>query len=274
MSLTQLEDLAGEEFVDDESLLDDFDDEDFDDDEDVEELFADDFGLDEDDFDDEDFDDEDFDDEGFDPESMAERRFRFRRRRRRMPRFRRRRSKFRSRGRPRFRRAKGRRTTRLRTATGQTARVNLGTSFATAKDLNAFKAETKKAIANARKETRDNFTKLDTRLNNFTKTLDKKINTVDADHRKTRARLKKVESSSRMSGLLPLLMGSPKIENLDLGDGVKIVDKDGKAVEALPIDSVKYKDDNNMLLPLLLTSGAGGGGGMNDTALLAIALMK
>ncbi len=260
MSVTELETAYAEDFDDDEDYFEDFDDDEslLEENDELESLFADDFDDDDEDFDD----DEAFDD---DDETLSERRFR--RRGRRFPRFRRGRTRYRSRGRPRFRRTTGRRTARVRTRSGRTTKVRLNQSFATAKDLNAFKVETKKAIANARKETKDNFTKLDTRLNKFTKTLDKKINSVDADHRKTRSRVRKIESSSRMSSLMPLLMGDPEVNTITFTD-VPTADK--KTVSA----KVDYKDNNNMMLPLLLMSGSGGGGGMNDSALIAFALMK
>jgi len=268
MSVTELENVYAEDYEDEDSFEDFEDDdesifeEDDDDDDDLESLLT---GN----FDNEDT-GEDFDgDDDDDDESLAERRFR----RRRFPKFRRRPARFKFRGRPRFSRARGRRIARVRTPSGRITKVRLNRSFATAKDLNAFKRETKKAITNARKETKDNFTKLDRRLNKFTKTLDSKINTIDSDLRKTRVRVKKIESTSRMSTMLPMLMGNPQIESFTLGVGAK--DAGGVLQNTVPITSVKYKDDNNMMLPLLLMSGSGGiGGGGDNSALLAFAMMK
>lgn len=209
-------------------------------------------------------DDEDFEREAFVNDESAPAR-------RNMPRFQRQAARFATRANPQFRAAQGTRTTSLRSPSGKTTKVELGSAFATVKDLNAFKEETKKAIMTARQETKDNFTKLDGRLNTFTKTLDTKINTIDADLRKTVGRVTGIENSSRLSGLMPLLMGKPEIETISFSAAPEA----GKPIAA----TVKYKDDNSILLPLLLTgglggSGSGGSGGMDNMALLAIAMMK
>lgn len=258
MSVIDLETIYPEDFEDDEDFAEDFDDDEaFAEDDELESVLADAFDDDDEAFE-EDFDDEDFDDD----ESFAERR---RRRRRRFPKFRRRRARFRTRARPRFRRARGKRAAKVRTRSGRMTTVRLGRSFATARDVNAFKVETKKAIMNARKETKDNFTKLDVRLNKFTKTLDKKINVLDVDLRKTRGRVAKVENTSRMSTMLPLLMGNPEVKSIRFAEAPTAANKPFEA-------SVEYKDDNSMLLPLVLMSGSGGSG--DNTALLALALAR
>lgn len=193
---------------------------------------------------------DDFDDEGFGESGLMER-SRGRRPRRgyrsRRPRYKRTPSR-------RLRKMKGSNSTVLKSRNGQQMKVQFGTSFAKAKDVNKLISDTESKFKSALKERKKNFD-----------TLSKQISGVSGTVDKVSKRVKKLESSAQTSQLLSLLSSPPKIESISF-------EADPGAGEA-KVTGVKY-EKQDMMLPLLLSGALGDMGGGDNTALMLLALNK
>ena len=190
---------------------------------------------------------DDDDDEGFGESDLMERSRRRRRRRSGRARYKRTRSR-------RLRKMKGSNSTVLKSRNGQQMKVQFGTSFAKAKDVNKLISDTESKFKSALKERKKNFD-----------TLSKQISGVSGSVDKVSKRVKKLESSAQTSQLLSLLSSPPKIESISF-------EADPGAGEA-KVTGVKY-EKQDMMLPLLLSGALGDMGGGDNTALMLLALNK
>ena len=230
-----------EEYEDTDDLLDVIDIEEDDDDDDEESYGFEDF----DDDDDEEFgESEGFDD---DDESLAELRFRRSRGRRRFPRFRKRRFTTTHR-RPRsFQPVRSIRRAVVRTPSG-TAQIRLPKAVATRSSVNARLKEIKQEIARNTKAIK----KVDMTLEKNTSIVDKKVNAVRSDQRRSN---KKMKDSLQMAMMMPLLMQSkPKLDTMT----VEVVGSDNDSPVDLKVTEQKYQSGNNNLLPLMMMMGSNG----------------
>ncbi len=210
----------------------------YDDDDDEEE-----FLFEEDDDWEEEWDDDD------ESEDIAERR----RRRGIWPRFRRRRKSWKRPGG--YKGVRGSRSVTARTPSGRTTQLNFNKRFAlkTAVDKQnkVFARDIKRNHTNVRKVSKD--------LSKNTATLDKKVNSL-------KSQAKKTQQQMQMSMMLPMLMKSdPQIETITLDDTAKTV---------INVDKVDYKKADTMqsMLPFLLMSGGLGGGDSSNNLMLILAL--
>jgi hypothetical protein len=145
-----------------------------------------------------------------------------------------------------------------------TAPVRFAKPLATVEALERLKADTTKAIADARKEAQANFQRLDQRM----KTSASAIDDLGKGIKATTKKVEGLESRSQISALLPFIQGAPQVETITFAGEPK----NGATVPA----TVKYRSDNNAILPLVMLGGLGGSGstGSNDMLLLAVALMS
>ncbi len=256
-----------EEYEDtDAEYLDAFDIEEDDDDDDEEEFF-DDYAEEDDDDDDEeafgDFDSlEGYDDD--DGESLAERR-RFRFRRRGYPMFRRRRFRRRFRKPRRLRSVGAIRRAVIRTPAGS-ARIRLPKAVATRSSVNSRLKEIKQEIGRNTKAIK----KVDTTLEKNTGIVDKKINAVSSDLRKSN---KKMREQLQQATLMPLLLQkTPKIDTATLQN----VDANGNVVpgtdQHVKVTNHKFPKDSSSLLPLIFLMGGTDGGGSSNMLMMALIL--
>jgi hypothetical protein len=153
----------------------------------------------------------------------------------------------------------GSRSTTLRSPTGQRMRVTFGKSYATTEEVNKLIKDTEVKFAAAMKERKTNFEQLSKQIASASNSLEGKVS-------KVKKSVSALEKKSQSAALLPLLMGTPKVE--------KIKFKDAGAISG----ATEYEADvtfekPDLLLPLLLSGGFGGGGssGSDNTLLLALA---
>ena len=190
--------------------------------------------------------DNDNDDESFGESDMMERRPRSRRRPRR--------AKYKQSRTRRLRKMKGSNSTVLKSRNGQQMKVQFGTSFAKAADVNKLITDTEAKFKSALQERKKNF-----------ETLSKQISGVSGSVDKVTKRVKKLESTAQTSQLLSLLSSPPKIESISF-------EADPGAGEA-KVTGVKY-GKQDMMLPLLLSGAFGDMGGGDNTALLLLAMNR
>lgn len=209
---------------------------------------------------------EDFLEEWDEPEeeSLAERRRR-RRYRRRFPVYRQRRYRRRYPRPRRYRRVRGIRRGIVRTPAGA-ARVQLPKSVPTRASVdNRFK-EVKRETARAIKAV----ARVDRALEKNTSIVDKKVNAVSADLRRSTKRL---EKRIQQATLLPLLLQSPpQIETVELPPDAQQPPSPAGQPRTVNVNKTNYKPSTSNILPLLLLSGGLGGGSGSSSSMLVLAL--
>ncbi len=197
-------------------------------------------------------------------ESLAERRRRYRLRRR-FPVYRRPRYRARYKRPRRYRGVRGIRRGIVRTPAG-TARVQLPKSVPTRASVdNRFK-EVKRETARAIKAV----ARVDRALEKNTSIVDKKVNAVSADLRRSTKRL---EQRIQQATLLPLLLQSPpQIATVELPPDKDQPQPPAGQPRTVKVNKTNYRSSTSNILPLLLLSGGLGGDSGSSSNMLVLAL--